>query len=193
MCQDRMLKNSSGPWARRFNINLRSLKEMHLMVQELRQRCTTLNITPMPYEACQMWTDREKTIILKVIIAGAFYPNYFMRTNKANRDGDRDIYQAICGKDPCRTVFFTQYEPRYMGELYTQRIKELFAEAKIPPDNIEVSFQHGTEKIFVTFKHEDDDTDTSKAIEVPGRVMTEVYKAVRMRMENQKRPLRIME
>lgn len=188
-----MLRESAEQWARRFNVNLRSLKEMHLMVQELRQRCISLNLQPMPYKSSLNWSDRERPIILKVIIAGAFYPNYFMRTNKANRDNDRDVYQAISGKDPCRTVFFTQYEPRYMGELYTRRIKELFIGAKIPPENIDVTFQHGTEKIFVTFKQDDDDRDVSKVVKVPGRVMTEVYKAVRMRLENLSRPLRVME
>ncbi|KAH8417162.1 hypothetical protein KR222_005196 [Zaprionus bogoriensis] len=193
MCQDRMLKESAEQWARRFNVNLRSLKEMHLLVQELHQRCAALNLQSMPFEACQMWSDREKSIILKVIIAGAFYPNYFMRDSKANREDDRDMYQAIYGKDPCRTVFFTQFEPRCMGELYTRRIKELFLEAKIPPENIDVTFQQGTEKIFVTFKQGDDDVDASKVIQVPGRVMTEVYKAVRMRLVNPHRILRVMD
>ncbi|XP_017954934.1 probable ATP-dependent RNA helicase spindle-E [Drosophila navojoa] len=193
MCQDRMLKESAQQWARRFNVNLRSLKEMHLMVQDLRQRCATLNIQSLPYGACHMWDDREKSIILKVIIAGAFYPNYFMRSNKANADYDRSLYQTICGNDPCRTVYFTNFEPRYMGELYTRRIKELFLEAKIPPENIDVTFQHGSEKLFVTFKPDDEDTDTTKVVQVPGRVMTEVYKAVRMRLDNPNRPLRVMD
>lgn len=100
-----MLTESARQWARRFNVNLRSLKEMHLMVQELRQRCGRLNLQSMPFEACHPWNDREKAIVLKVIIAGAFYPNYFQRTNKIDEDYDREIYHAICGKDPCRTVF----------------------------------------------------------------------------------------
>ncbi|EDW66733.1 probable ATP-dependent RNA helicase spindle-E [Drosophila virilis] len=193
MCQDRMLKESAEQWARRFNVNLRSLKEMHLMVQELRQRCASVNLQPLPYGTCQMWDDREKSIILKVIIAGAFYPNYFMRSNKSNADYDRSLFQSICGNDPCRTVFFTHYEPRYMGELYTRRIKELFLEVKIPPENMDVTFLHGSEKVFVTFKSDDEDMDTAKVVQVPGRVMTEVYKAVRMRLENQNRPLRVMD
>ncbi|XP_034488206.1 probable ATP-dependent RNA helicase spindle-E [Drosophila innubila] len=193
MCQDRMLTESARQWARRFNVNLRSLKEMHLMVQELRQRCVRLNLQSMPFEACQPWNDREKAIVLKVIIAGAFYPNYFMRTNKVNEDYDRDIYHAICGKDPCRTVFFTNFDQRYLGELYTRRIKELFAETKIKPDKIDVTFQHGSEKIFVTFKQDEDESETANTIQVPGRVMTEVYKAVRMRFQNVNRRLLVME
>lgn len=188
-----MLKESAEQWARRFNVNLRSLKEMHLMVQELRQRCASVNLQPLPYGTCQMWDDREKSIILKVIIAGAFYPNYFMRSNNLNADYDRSLFQSICGNDPCRTVFFTHYEPRYMGELYTRRIKELFLEVKIPPESMDVTFLHGSEKVFVTFKSDDDDMDTTKVVQVPGRVMTEVYKAVRMRLDNQNRPLRVME
>ncbi|KAH8358780.1 hypothetical protein KR093_002465 [Drosophila rubida] len=189
MCQDRMLKESAQQWAHRFCVCLRSLREMHLMVQELRLRCTSIHLQPMSSNATKSWSDREKSIILKVVIAGAFYPNYFMRTNKATENYDRHIYQTIDGHDPCRTVYFTQFEPRYMGELYTRRIKELFSEVKIPPEKMDVTFQHGSEKIFVTFKEDDDEN----AIHVPGRVITEVYKAVRMRLRNPYRPLHVME
>ncbi|KAM8704174.1 hypothetical protein ACLKA7_008726 [Drosophila subpalustris] len=193
MCQDRMLEESAQQWARRFNVSLRSLKEMHLMVQELRDRCVNLNLQRMPFEACQPWSDREKSIVLKVIIAGAFYPNYFMRTNKMNEDNDRDMYHTISGKDPCRTVFFTNFDQRCLGELYTRSIKELFSEAKIKPEKMDVTFQHGSEKIFVTFKQDDDENESANAVQVPGRVMTEVYKAVRMRHLNPKRRLCVME
>lgn len=80
-----------------------------------------------------------------------------------------------------------------MGELYTRRIKELFLEAKIKPDKMDVTFQHGSQKIFVTFKHDDDENETINAVQVPGRVMTEVYKAVRMRAQNINRRLFVME
>ncbi|KAH8307656.1 hypothetical protein KR044_007309 [Drosophila immigrans] len=193
MCQDRMLKESAEHWARRFNVCLRSLREMHLMVQELRQRCTSINLQTMPIDVCKSWNNREKSIVLKVVIAGAFYPNYFMRTNKANGNNDRELYHAIDGNDPCRTVFFTKFEPRYMGELYTRRIKELFSEAKIPPEKMDVTFQHGSEKIFVTFKEDDDENSSINAIHVPGRVITEVYKAVRMRLHNSNHPLHVIE
>ncbi|EDV94932.1 probable ATP-dependent RNA helicase spindle-E [Drosophila grimshawi] len=194
MCQNLPMKDSEVQWARRYNVSLRSLKEMYLLVQELQKRCAALNLVSLPVGASHMWHDREKSIILKVIIAGAFYPNYFTRNNKTIPDYDRDVYHSICGNDPCRTVYFTQFVPRYMGELYTRRVKELFLEARIPPEKIDVTFQQGSEKIFVTFKGDDDDyMNSTDVVQVPGRVTTEVYKAIRMRMNNPNRSLRVMD
>ncbi|XP_017031541.1 probable ATP-dependent RNA helicase spindle-E [Drosophila kikkawai] len=193
MCENSLQQDSAGTWAKRFHVSLRSLKEMHLLVQELRSRCYKLGLHPIPSEANHNISDMEKMIILQVIIAGAFYPNYFIRSKNATVEPDRDMYQIISGLDPCRTVYFTNFKPGYMGELYTRRIKELFQEAKIPPENMDVTFQHGSQKVFVTFKQDDCSDNTSKLVRVPGRVKTEVYKAVRMRLNKLCRPLRIME
>ncbi|KAH8363289.1 hypothetical protein KR084_007780 [Drosophila pseudotakahashii] len=186
-------QESAIRWAKRFHVSLRSLKEMHLLVQELRTRCTNLGLVPFTADPSQRMGDREKSIILKVIIAGAFYPNYFLRSKGACVEPDRDLYQVISGHDPCRTVYFTNYKPGYMGELYTRRIKELFREAKIPPENIDVTFQHGSQKVFVTFKHDDCNADSSSLVHVSGRIKSEVYKAVRMRVDRLQRPIRIMD
>ncbi|EDV49067.1 probable ATP-dependent RNA helicase spindle-E [Drosophila erecta] len=185
-------QESAIRWAKRFHVSLRSLKEMHLLVQELRWRCTNLGLIPFAVNPSQMMGDREKSIILKVIIAGAFYPNYFTRSKESCAEPDRNIYQTISGHDPCRTVYFTNFKPAYMGELYTRRIKELFQEARIPPENIDVTFQQGSQKVFVTFKQDDWLADSSKFVSVSGRVQSEVYKAVRMRLDRIQRPIRIM-
>ncbi|XP_034118566.1 probable ATP-dependent RNA helicase spindle-E [Drosophila albomicans] len=143
ICQNRNQKDSEHQWARQFCVCLRSLREMHLMVQDLQQRCTSMYLQNMPSNACKSWNDRQKSIVLKVIIAGAFYPNYFKCTAKANEDYDINIYKALNGNDPCRTVYFTKLTPRYMGESYTRRIKELFLEANIPA-KMDVTFSHGS-------------------------------------------------
>ncbi|XP_016969045.1 probable ATP-dependent RNA helicase spindle-E [Drosophila rhopaloa] len=186
-------QESAIRWAKRFHVSLRSLKEMHLLVQELRMRCTNLGLVPFAADSTQMLGDREKVTILKVIIAGAFYPNYFMRSKGSCVEPDRDMYQVLSGNDPCRTVYFTNFKPGYMGELYTRRIKDLFQEARIPPENIDVTFQHGSQKVFVTFKHDDCNENSSKLISVSGKIESEVYKAVRMRFERMQRPIRIMD
>ncbi|KAH8288798.1 hypothetical protein KR054_009748 [Drosophila jambulina] len=193
MCENSLQQDSAVQWAKRFHVSLRSLKEMHLMVQELRLRCMKFGLQPIPNDFSHNMNDMEKKIIFQVIIAGAFYPNYFMRSKHSTVEPDREMYQVISGLDPCRTVFFTNFKPGYMGELYTRRIKELFQEAKIPPENMDVTFQHGSQKVFVTFKNDDCCDNSSKVVRVPGRVKTEVYKAVRMRLNQLSRPLRIME
>ncbi|KAH8383191.1 hypothetical protein KR009_007200 [Drosophila setifemur] len=193
MVENRMLEDSPSRWAKRFYISLRRLKEMDLLVKELHLRCRKLRLIPFTLDSSQIPDDREKALIMKVIIAGAFYPNYFLRSKRSCPAQDREVFQVISGLDPCRTVYFTNFQPGYMGELYTRRIKELFQEAKIPPENIDVTFQHGSQKVFVTFKEEDFDEDKSDLIVVPGLVKLEVYKAVRMRLSQINRPVRMMD
>ncbi|XP_030375012.1 probable ATP-dependent RNA helicase spindle-E [Scaptodrosophila lebanonensis] len=182
---------SADRWARRYRFNLRSLREMSLMVDDLKQRCKTLNLSALE----SSWSDQEKAIILKIIIAGAFYPNYFMCKNKTNLSQEREVYHIVGGNDPCRTVYFTNFEPRYMGELYTEKIKEIFKQTNIPPENIDVTFQHGSEKVFITFKCKDSSNDgnTTETIKKQGRVVTEVYKALRLRMICLHHPIRVMD
>ncbi|XP_017083784.2 probable ATP-dependent RNA helicase spindle-E [Drosophila eugracilis] len=193
MVEDGQVQESAIRWAKRFHVSLRSLKEMHLLVQELRVRCKKLGLMPFSIDPSQKLSDNQKVIILKVIIAGAFYPNYFMRSKGSNEEPGRDMYQVISGHDPCRTVYFTNFKPGYMGELYTRQIKDLFSEAKISSENIDVTFQHGSQKVFVTFKDDDCNTNISSFINVSGRIKSEVYKAVRMRLDRMQRPIRIME
>lgn len=188
-------EDSEHIWAKRYFINLRSMKEMHLLVQELRERLQKHGIREQHAYQRVCWIDREKIIILKIIIAGAFYPNYFTRSNLNDTERERGIYHTLCGNDPCNTVYFTGFNTRHIGQLYTGSVKELFRGVRIQPKNIEVRFQPGTERVFVIFKKDDDDDDNGGTYRllVPGRVCPDVYKAVRMRMLGIRASIRVME
>ncbi|XP_054743401.1 probable ATP-dependent RNA helicase spindle-E [Anastrepha obliqua] len=190
--------HEEGPeynWAKRFFINLRSMKEMHLLVTELRSRLKSYGIREQQAYQRVCWIDREMTIILKIIIAGAFYPNYFTRSNLNDTERERGIYHTLCGNDPCNTVYFTGFNTRHIGQLYAGSIKDLFRAVRIHPKNIEVRFQPGAERVFVTFKNDRDDDSEGGAyrLVVPGRVCPEVYKAVRMRMLGMRTTMRVMD
>lgn len=186
---------SQYAWANRYYINLRSMKEMHLLIQELRERLDSFHFRVQNSYQRVHWMDREKTIILKIVIAGAFYPNYFTRTSVNDTDRERGIYHILCGNDPCSTVYFTNFNTRHIGQLYTHHIKDIFRDVGIQPQDMEVRFQPGSEKVFVTFKNEleDDYDESSKRLVVPGRVRPEVYKAVRMRMSKMRTVINVME
>uniref|UniRef100_A0A1A9UTM0 Probable ATP-dependent RNA helicase spindle-E n=1 Tax=Glossina austeni TaxID=7395 RepID=A0A1A9UTM0_GLOAU len=171
-------------WAQRFFINLRSIKEMHLLVQEIRARLISFNIKEQTSYQRVHWMEREKPIVLKIIIAGAFYPNYFTRSNLNDTDRERGVYHTLCGNDPCSTVYFTNFSTQQIGQLYTRSIKALFK--GVLPKDIEVRFQPGSERVFVTFTKdpEFDCEDVTKRLLVPGRVKPDVYKAIRMRMSS---------
>ncbi|XP_055923260.1 probable ATP-dependent RNA helicase spindle-E [Eupeodes corollae] len=171
-------------WADRYFINIRSMKEMHLLVMELKERLEGLGIKETTAYQRIHWLDREKTIILKIVIAGAFYPYYFLRSNLNNSEAERSTYHTIFGHDPCSTVYFNNFNTKHIGQLYSKSIKDLFKQARIHPKNIDVRFQPGSEKVLVTFKSDPEDEyggESSNRVQVPGSVRLEVYKAIKMR------------
>ena len=188
-------ENGEHSWANRYFINLRSIKEMHLLVLELKDRLQHYGLKEQSAYQRVHWVDREKTIVLKLIIAGAFYPNYFTRSNLNEVERERGIYHKLCGNDPCTTVYLTNFSTRHFGQLYAQSIKELFKDVGIAPKNIDVRFQPGSEHVFVSFKndHGDNADDNPRKLQVPGKVCAEIYKAVRMRTTNMKRTIFVME
>ncbi|KAL5273653.1 TDRD9 family protein [Megaselia abdita] len=181
-------------WARRYYLNARSLREMSYLIEEIKKRLVHLNFQEFDGTEQTLLLEREKAILLKICIAGAFYPNYFVRSSYGSGTLQRDYFHALCGNNPCNTVFFNKFDQKYIGELYTKKIKRLFEVARIPPQNIQVKFQEGNEKVFVTFKDDpsDQDKSTNKAV-VPGKVKLEVYKAVKMRQSKCPTSIQVMD
>ncbi|XP_031618969.1 probable ATP-dependent RNA helicase spindle-E [Contarinia nasturtii] len=173
-------------------LDVRSLHECHLLIQELTQRLDKLGI----YQATGLqgihWTEQEKSIILKVVIAGAFYPNFYGTAPITNPIIERDLYHALNGRDPNNTVYFTGFRQDHIRELYVDSIRNLFLDTVVSKedlDGVKISFD-ASEKVFVTFERLQDICDNrrndwdTKQCSIPGKALTEVYKAVKMRKIN---------
>ncbi|XP_055384477.1 probable ATP-dependent RNA helicase spindle-E [Condylostylus longicornis] len=175
-------ENAEAAWSRRFYINSRSMKEMHYLVLELKSRLQFIGIKENTGAYRVNWLDHERAIALKVAIAGAFYPNYFLRATIDQYESEKGAYQTLCGRNPCNTVYFTGFDNKYIGEFYVKSIKDIFKKAMIAYKNIEVEFEEGTQKIFVKFNRmESYSAINNVRLALPGRVQPEVYKAVKMR------------
>jgi ATP-dependent RNA helicase TDRD9 len=117
---------------------------------------------------------------------GAFYPNYFIQTSNDGAD-EREAFAILGGRDPCNTVYFSGFDPKYIGPLYQKKVKELFYDVIPNLDHVKVSFDNGTSKIYVTIKNYDNQVDDGVfdnnrlTAYVPGRVIPEVYSAIKMR------------
>uniref|UniRef100_A0A1A9VGD0 Uncharacterized protein n=1 Tax=Glossina austeni TaxID=7395 RepID=A0A1A9VGD0_GLOAU len=170
-------------WAGRNFVNLRSIREMHLLVINMKERLAAFGIKKNPtYRIISSSLDWEKAVTLKIIISGALYPNYFTRSRITRPEKERSIYHTLCGHDPCDTVMFSNFEVRHISELYTGRIKELFKDVDIEPEKIGVHFQSGSEKVFIVFEDRIiGGNDNDDQIKVPGLVDVNVYKALRLR------------
>lgn len=177
----------------RHYLDVRSLHECHQLVQELTKRLEKLGIYELAGNDRLRWTEEEKSIILKMVIAGAFYPNFFATAQINNPMVERDVFHVMNGRDPDNTVYFTNFRHDNIRELYADSIRNLFVGTVVEKEDIndvKISFDANSEKVFVTFDRyqriNDEgrkDWDT-KNCSIPGKTLTEVYKAVKMRKLN---------
>jgi ATP-dependent RNA helicase TDRD9 len=72
-----------------------------------------------------------------VVLAGAFYPNYFVRGAQGGQIDEREAVKVLVGRDPFNTVFFRSMPLNQPGELYAKTIKNYLKDCA---DDIKVSF-----------------------------------------------------
>jgi ATP-dependent RNA helicase TDRD9 len=172
-------------WGSRNYIQIKAMKEMSYLVDEIKDRLENLGLKESQGPMRVNWTQKEQAIILKIIIAGAFYPHYFVKTNTGLM-AERQAYADLGCRDPFSTIYFRGFETKYFAPLYQKRVKQLLAEAA-PPERMKVSADQGCQKIYVTFKSYENNVDTGVAENdvrksyVPGRIVPEVYWALKLR------------
>lgn len=180
-------------------LEMRSLHECNLLVNELRERLMKLRITVPTGANRVIWSDQMKSLILKLIIGGAFYPNIYLHSTIDKDENDRSASKHLHERDPRNTVFFQGFSQRYVREFYGKSIKKLFVDTVVEEselNNIKVSFGRGSERVFVTFEDshsvklngKDWETKQSK---LPGNIPCEVYKAIKMREANAPRSIKV--
>lgn len=159
------------------------------MVQELKKRLFKLGIREKFGNGRSQWSEEEKSIILKVVISGAFYPNFFS-TGPNDSTAERDTFCVLNGRDPNSTVYFNGFSTEFIRELYVKQIKDFFKDTIVDErdlDKVRVSFDRSSEKVFVTFDSETQYQNVegndwiTHRYSIPGRTQPEVYKALKMR------------
>lgn len=181
------------------SIEIRSLYDCHLLVQELKERLTNLGIEEPTGVNRVVWSEQQKTIILKVVIGGAFYPNLFLRSTPDSQKYESEVFNVLNGRDPYTTVFYQGFNEQYIREMYTSSIKQLIGNGiidKADMRNVKVSFGEQSERVFVTFEpHSNGNKGAhwmTKRSKIPGKIAIEVYKAIKMRKLRMPRKIRVM-
>lgn len=178
------MKRTEREWADKFCLDIDALHECHVQVGEIRNRLERMKIKSGVGINCIQWNANEKAIILKVVIAGGFYPNFFTRSLIHIDDYARGAFQSIGTRDPRNTVYYTGFDRDHVRCLYTKPIKRTFIDNGIVPSEktVQVNFDYGSNKTFITFKNDADDYHYENGTEsMPGKVCTEVYKSLKMR------------
>lgn len=163
---------------------------MYQLVTEISNRLEPFNLKPSEGVHRLLLKPREKNTILKVCIAGAFYPNYFVRASSiATSDKEERMFRDLNGLDPCNTVFYRGIGYDDMGVLYENQVKDFFRTNQVVSsgDDVKVTFDKGSKKMFVTFLGKQQLIDCGTTDEkptsdwVPGKVHTELYKAMKLK------------
>ncbi|XP_048586381.1 ATP-dependent RNA helicase TDRD9 isoform X1 [Nematostella vectensis] len=113
-------EGGENTWCRKKGIVVPRIREVDALVKDLTERLKDLNVRTV----CPLYRKNSGTpddlLILKLVIAGAFYPNYFT-------SGDVDEVEAnkiMSGHDPYKTVMIRGMPPN--GAMYKSSIARLF-------------------------------------------------------------------
>lgn len=175
---------------------------MYQLINEINTRLEPFGLKPTEGVHRMHLNPRDKNNLLKVCIAGAFYPNYSLRASCiAREDRERDIFRDMNGRDPSNTIYYRGIGHDEMGILYQNQVKDFLRDKSviISPEDVTISFDKGANKMFVTFldkQHVIDSTvNNEKPINdlVPGRICTQVYKALKLEREKNFLKLNVMD
>ncbi|XP_054758320.2 ATP-dependent RNA helicase TDRD9-like isoform X1 [Lytechinus pictus] len=155
-------RRAEREWADERMIQLNPLREVAKLVAELEDRLSNANIRlPKGNPRNQQRQDpTHNLLILKVVLAGAFYPNFFTWVPS----DEAESLKILSGKDPCTTVMVKNVPPH--GELYASSIGKLF---QCCGKGKKLFFEDT--KLFVQFERQSDYS----------AILPAVYHAVKMR------------
>lgn len=173
-------------------LDLKGLNEMHNLITEIRERLAGLHMLETEGSRRVPLSEREKNIMIKVCISGAFYPNFFLRESVNMNDKERRIFHELNGRDPCTTIYYKGMDNKQYPILYQNQIKNFLRENNVvgSTDEVKISMDDGSSKIFVTFGGKQESIDKGYNFDkpisdwMPGRVKAEVYKALKLSREN---------
>ena len=135
-------KKREKQWADRHFIQLKALKvynhlfailsfsavkiftfpqEMDRLVKEIKLRLNKMGIDEVVGPNVRPLTECQKALLLRVVIFGAFYPNYFARD--AGQIDEREAVKTMCGLDPYSSVRLQGFPIDQPSKAYVRQIK----------------------------------------------------------------------
>ncbi|CAK6431722.1 unnamed protein product [Pipistrellus nathusii] len=108
-------------WGRLNYIQIKRIREVAELYEELKSRISQFSMSAGPRRPAldQEFTHKQR-FILQVVLAGAFYPNYFT----FGQPDEEMAVRELAGKDP-KTTIVLKHTPPY-GFLYHKQLQSLF-------------------------------------------------------------------
>ncbi|XP_015109317.1 probable ATP-dependent RNA helicase spindle-E [Diachasma alloeum] len=169
--------SSEHAWARRSFLQIRVMREVEATVNEITQRLESLGIKETRGPLKIQWNPTEFQFVLKVIIAGAFYPQYYLAHPRAD---ERSSVKELGGLDPTKTVYLTGWPFSQPGQLYAKRFQEAFQEVlSADSSRIGVKFDHSN-RVYIQF-NKTEVKDQRDMPDLPGDIPVSVYQALKLK------------
>ena len=136
-------------WCSSSFLQRKQLQEMARQVEDITRNLKMMDIEPLQIQDPVRWEPEHKFLILRLVMFGAFYPNYFVKSSSS--EVEALAHRTLCGRDPKNTVYlhgFDQDQAQF-GELYAEQVKRIFRAATTDEDQIKLTFDKS--HIFVEF------------------------------------------
>ncbi|XP_050464010.1 probable ATP-dependent RNA helicase spindle-E isoform X2 [Cataglyphis hispanica] len=142
-------------WAKRKSLRVKSLREIDAFIAELMVKLRRFGIKETMGSSKNTWENLyiDHTFIIKMIIAGAFYPNYFMKFPNKIEDCKQNIEKQLSFRNPINTVILRGWPLHQPGSLYSKRFQEIFGQHIGLKNNedITVSFD-GSTRVYIEYE-----------------------------------------
>lgn len=142
-------------WAKRKSLRIRSLREIDAFIAELTMKLRHFGIKETIGSNKNTWENLyiDRTFILKIIIAGAFYPNYFVKFPNKVEDCKYNIEKLLSFRDPMNTIVLRGWPLHQPGSLYSKRFQEIFGQhlGLENYEDITVSFD-GSSRVYIEYE-----------------------------------------
>ncbi|XP_054716874.1 ATP-dependent RNA helicase TDRD9-like [Uloborus diversus] len=152
---------SEATWCRNSFIQLKRIKEADMLIKDIKSRLERLNIVIR--KPGKSMTHEQEVLILKILIAGAFFPHYYLQEPLE----ETQILREINDNDPYSTVVLSNLPPN-QGLLYACAVRDMLSCCST---HLNIEFEE--RKAYIRFERNH---------EVPSNtVLPAVYLAVKMR------------
>lgn len=103
----------------------------------------------------------DRDFVLQVALAGAFYPNYFIKRLQNKEVYRENIVTTLGTSDPMKTVYLKGWPMKQPGYLYAKKFQEIFSKSLgIPEKQITISFD-GSQRVYLQFREKETVIDDS--------------------------------
>ena len=102
---------------------LLSYQEMDVLIGEIKYRLSCVGIGSPSGPNVRPLDAKQKSLLIRVIIFGAFYPNYFSRQVVSGEEQEREAVRFLSGLDPYSTVRLGSFPLDQPHRAYVRQIK----------------------------------------------------------------------